>query len=492
MMKPRRALLLVATAWGAFALAQDGIRLDPSFMPELLPQTTAVRSVLPLYDGRMALIEFWQDQNNLFHNELGCLHANGVRDSTFSSLSGALDLYPWNDGAFFSWQNYSGNHINRHHVVNGAVDNGYHTATNGMPGLYAMSYLWDVNMDAEGRAYVIGMIDLLDTADGLLGPRDLIRLDQQGGMDTSFTPANTPGLMETFPLPDGHVLMGGTQWVYNDVPVEPLFLVNGDGSVDENFHTSFIEARPTSVLPLPDGGMIVTGQFVDFVSLIELDTLFVAKLLPDGTCDPSFNSNLRPYQQIHSGMYTTISSIVPWGANSYLISGNFDEVDGLPNRGIAMIDASGQLVPGACTWPGPGVPQEDGIYISLVQDGHGGVIAYGAFNGFDDGQHVSVAQGLARFVPGAVGIHEIGGKEPSVRLYPTPASSRAWLEWDPGDPLVSAVLCDGMGRALMRIPIASMTNRTALDLRGFAAGTYLVCAIHRSGVQSTVRSMVMP
>lgn len=492
MMKPRCTLLLAVTSCSAFTFAQQSIQLDPSFVPELSPQTTAVRSAIPLYDGRVALIEFWEGQFHSYHNELGCLHPDGSRDETFSSLSGALDLYPWNDGAFFSWQNYSGFRINRHHVVNGAVDNGYHTATSGMPGLYAMSYLWDVNMDAEGRAYVIGMIDLLDTADGLLGSCDLIRLDQQGGMDTSFTPANSPGLMETFPLPDGHVLMGGTQWVYNDVPVEPLFLVNGDGSVDENFHTSFIEARPTSVLPLPDGGMIVTGQFVDFVSLIELDTLFVAKLLPDGTCDPSFNSDLRPYQQLYSGLYTTVNSIVPWGPNDYLIAGNFDEVNGLPKRGIAMIDGSGQLVPEACTWPGPGVPQEDGIYISLVLDGHGGVIAYGAFNGFDDGQQASTAQGLARFVPDAVGIRDIGGKEPSVRLYPTPASTMAWLEWDPGDPLVNAALCDGMGRDLRPIPVASMNNRTALDLHGLTGGSYLVRGVHRSGTLSILRFLVMP
>jgi hypothetical protein len=488
----RDLLLLIGFLGSAFTFAQGGIRSDPSFTPDLLPQTTAVRSVLPLPDGRLALIEFWQDQSYLFHNELGCLHADGTRDQTYSGLSGALDLYPWNDGAFYSWQNYSGDHINRHHVLNGAVDNTYHTSTTGLPGLYEMSFLSDVHMDAEGRAYVIGEIDLLDTADGLLGYRDLIRLDQQGGLDTSFTPALSPYLFHAFPLPDGHVLMGGRQVEYNGVPVEPLFLVNGDGSVNTGFHTSFIEARPTSVLPTADGGMIATGQFVDFVSLIELDTLFVVKLLPDGTRDPSFNGVLRPYQQLYSGLYTTVNSIVPWGPNDYLISGNFDEVNGLPKRGIAMIDASGQLEPGACTWPGPGAPQEDGVYISLVLDGQGGVIAYGDFNGFDDGQHASTAQGLVRLVHDDVGIQENGGNRSWARLYPTPASSTAWLEWDPGDPVVSAVLCDGMGRTLRSIPIAPMTNRAALDLRGLPSGTYLVRAIHRSGVLTTLRSVVMP
>ena len=482
---------IVAIIVGLVGYAQQGIKLDASFIPGLKPQTTSIRSVMPLYDGRVALIEFWQDANNYFQNELGCLQSNGERDQTYSSLSGALGLYPWNDESFFSWQNHFGTRINRHHTQNGEVDTNYHYAPTGQFELYDIHWIYDVIGDSQGRIYLAGDITLTDTSHGLIGHRDFIRLNQDGGLDSSFIPAISPELYRALPLPSGQVAIAGWQTAYNGTSVANFFIVNGDGSIDNDFQTNFLEAAPTSVLPTPDGGMIFTGRFIDFVSLVELDTMFVVKLFSDGSRDPSFNSDLRPYQQLYSGLYTKMNSIVPWGQSNYLISGNFDIVDGQPRRGIAMVDANGFLDPTACVWPGPGLTEDARVYISLVADGNDGVFAYGNFIGFDDGNQTSTAKGLVHFVHGDVGIVENGTSISWVHVYPTPASSFAWLEWDSADPVESALLCDGLGRAVRRIPIAPMNNKTMIQLFGLPGGTYLIRATHRSGTVSSIQTIIM-
>lgn len=498
-MAMRKVILSVIVAWGSSGYGQESIHLDASFTPELRPGTYSVGSALPFPDGRVAVVEFWEEAQQYVHVDLACLDAGGAKDPGFMGFTGIRKLFPVDEETFFSWQYWSGGRIHRHSMMNGALDSSYHAPPLDLPATYGFVDLQDVSMDGQGRAYLLGDILLSDTMAGFSGHYNVVRLDQNGELDHGFTPAFASSVYAAFPLPDGRVMLAcGGHFHGNIVP--KLLIVNEDGSMDPNFQTDFFHALPMSVLPTPDGGVIVTGRFIAFISLVELDTLFVVKLMPDGTRDPSFNVNLRPYQNSLSGQYTLVMSIVPWDPDHYLISGNFDRVNGLPKRGMAMIDVHGDLVTEACAWPGPGPASapvsgpasEPSLAVSLVTDEVGRVYAYGNFNGFDDGVNTSSSRGIVRFTRSDVGVAGPDGESVAVRLYPIPARATAWIEWEQEDPVISAALYGGVGRWSRTIPITAGAGRAVVDLSGLPGGSYFVQVIHRSGLQSTLRTLVMP
>lgn len=463
-------------------LAQGSLHLDPAYVPALLPQTTYVREVMPLPDGRAALVEFWEE-SNLFYNQLGCLEETGERDASYDTLRGMLGLFPWNEGAFYSWRAYYQNHVQRHHVENGAIDEGFRIASTAWPGAYEINYVQDVSVDSEGRVYVVGWIDLVDTLNGLVGSRDIVRLDHTGALDLTFTPADSENTFKAFPLPDGRVLISGFQTMYNGVPVPRMFAILEDGSLDPSFSTGFIKALATSVLPLPDGGVIATGSFINFVSLIQLDTMNVVRLLPDGTQDPTFNHHLRPHQEYASGSYTSVESILSWGPDHYLISGNFDQVDGHPKRGIAMIDRDGTLMLDECEWSGPG-PVEQRVAVQLVSDGADGAYAFGSFDGFDDGQASVESKGLVRLIGRPVGVPaQIDGPERAPRLFPMPAGDRVRVQLP--DAMkgqgIGIKILDAAGLTVLDRPTTRSNGELGLDLSSIASGSYILQIITDTG-----------
>ncbi|MBL0127684.1 MAG: hypothetical protein IPP83_09530 [Flavobacteriales bacterium] len=454
------------------------LMLDPSFSPQLLQQVTHVRDVMPIPDGRTVIVEFWEGGlgEAQFYNELACLHGDGSRDTGYAQLGGVYALLPWNEGAFYMWRGYYPNYVQRYHVANGMVDPAFQVATNAWPGRYRIDDLQNVSVDGEGRIYLVGWIRLLNEAQEVIATRDLVRLDVHGDLDTTFTPASSPYLSAVFPMPDGRVLLSGNQGSYNGIPVPRIFMVHDDGTIDTGFSTGFMRANTQCVLPLPDGSLIATGSFINFISLIELDTANVVRLLPSGAQDLAFASDLRAYQEWNSGYYTMVNSIVEWGQDRYLISGNFDLVNGLPKRGLAMLDANGVLIPEECDWPGPGAVDGQ-VWLNLVKDGEGAVFAHGTFDGFDDGTTIRATKGLARFINGPVGLPEGSAMDASgVRVFPVPAQEQVTIqgsgEWQRTIRRVD--LLDASGR-ITRALVANGTEAALrVDLRGLAPGSYLV------------------
>jgi hypothetical protein len=452
------------------------VRLDPSYQPQLLPQVTHIRDVMPIQDGRAVVVEHWEGGENggLFYNELACLNADGSRVYNYALIGGVYDILTWNDAAFYLWRGNYPNYVQRFHVANGALDPSFQIATYAWPGRYRIDHLDQVSVDQHGRVYLVGDIDMLNSDQEVVSTRNLVRLDLYGELDTTFTPASAAYLSAAFPMPDGRVLLSGGQVAYNGLPVPRVFMVHDDGSIDPDFSTGFIKANTTCVLPLPDGGLLATGRFINFISLIELDTSHVVKLLPDGSQDPDFDHGLDVYEQAYSGHYTMVYSIVEWDEDRYLISGNFDEVDGHPKRGVAMIDGSGALVTDQCDWPGPG--QVDGrVFMMLVKDADGGVFAHGTFDGFDDGVTSQTTQGLVRFEHGQVSTRDvIDDDDELLLLFPVPTNDGVIVRYpgSGGEFIRALALVDAAGRSVREWTAPVRGHEHHLDLQGIVPGTY--------------------
>jgi hypothetical protein len=454
------------------------IRLDPSFQPQLLPQVTHVRDVMPMPDGRTVVVEHWEGGLNggLFYNELACLYAGGSRVYNYALLGGVYDILPWNEGAFYLWRGTYPNYVQRFHTANGALDPSFQIATNAWPGRYRVTYLEHVSVDLHGRVYLVGDIDLLNSDQEPVAFSNLVRLDLYGGLDTTFIPGTSAHLNAAFPMPDGRVLLSGDQVAYNGIPVPRVFMVEEDGSIAADFSTGFIKANTKCVLPLPDGGLMATGSFINFISLLELDTAHVVKLFPDGSQDPEFDGDLDIYEQAYSGFYTMVYSIVEWDEDRYLIAGNFDEVNGHPRRGVAMIDGAGALVIDQCDWPGPG-QVDDRVFMMLVKDVDGGVFAHGTFDAFDDGVTSRTTQGLVRFVHGQVGTRDVMDDDAQLlRLFPVPTNDGLTVEYlgSDGGFIQALSLIDATGRSIREWSLLGGVHQHHLDLHGIAPGTYHV------------------
>lgn len=466
--------LLIGTASG-----QPGLRLDLDFTPGLRPEAQSVRRVLPLADSRMALVESWAVSGG-FQNMLGALNEQGVRDPFYASVPGTLDLYPSGDSVFYSWQNYSGNRINRHQASDGSVDPYYPMFNLD----HVNAYLHGAAVDDQGRTYVMGSFNFTDTVEGVIGPWSVLRLHPNGALDTSFSPGRTDNPYFITPLPDGGVLLCGG-FHYNGVPVSTLFKVNDDGSLDTGFDNGMLWTRPHSALPLANGKVLLTGDFIRQNSLGVWDTVYVIQLLPDGSPDPDFQLSL----DMPGGFSTIVTSIVAWGTEHYVIAGNFMSANGHPRHGIAMIDQFGNLDTLHCNWPGPGLLDGD-VWLYVVKDVDDRLLVHGRFNGFNDGQASVPYGGLVRLVQDDTGIADPYLSPRTSRLYPLPATDHAWLEWSGGGSIHHAVIIDCTGRSVKLIPGPGEQGKLRLELKGSLAGHYVVSVILGDGSRVVQRLMV--
>jgi len=129
----------------------------------------------------------------------------------------------------------------------------------------------------------------------------------------------------------------------------------------------------------------------------------------------------------------------------------------------------------------------------MALDGSGGMLAYGTFDGFDDGITISPAQGLARFIHSDV----VLATEPASvaatrsRVYPVPAKDVAWLEWSSGT-LAYARMYDMAGSEVALFASSGLASPLAIDLQPHAPGSYVLRAVLDDGRSLVHRIHVLP
>src|SRR4029077_14958951 len=132
---------------------------------------------------------------------------------------------------------------------------------------------------------------------------------------------------------DGKILVGGGFTYFDDRPQGRLVRLNPDGSVDATFACG--SGADEAILALcvqPDGKILVAG---DFTLLNNAARPHIARLLPDGAADNSFNPGAGPDKSVRSLAIQSDGKVV--------IACTFQRVAGALRNNIARLKADGSL-----------------------------------------------------------------------------------------------------------------------------------------------------
>ena len=147
---------------------------------------------------------------------------------------------------------------------------------------------------ADGRVLVARSVS---TDASLLTSQEFVRLTTTGAIDPSFTPARLDsGRFATAQLlADGRVLLTGSFTSVSGTPAPLMCILNADGTVSTSFQSplatgqiAFGDDGGLAATPTTGGRFIIVGQFFD-LGAAKLKN--VARLLADGSVDPTFNAN---------------------------------------------------------------------------------------------------------------------------------------------------------------------------------------------------------
>lgn len=96
-----------------------------------------------------------------------------------------------------------------------------------------------------------------------INEKNLIRVDETGNTDDSFTTDLYGSANQTIVLPDGKILIGGGV-ISNDLSMMNLIRINSDGKIDKTFNAPAINTPVTAMALQTDGRILVAGLFRGF------------------------------------------------------------------------------------------------------------------------------------------------------------------------------------------------------------------------------------
>jgi uncharacterized delta-60 repeat protein len=158
--------------------------------------------------------------------------------------------------------------------------------------------IYAASLQPDGKVLIGGLTILVDdTVQTNIG-----RLNEDGSLDKSFASVfGSGGGYSSGPLysmaqqSDGKVILGGYYLVVNGAPLPvSLLRLNADGSLDTSYSPALgsgcFQFGVNTVLMLPDDKVIIAGCF-DSVNGIPRPN--IARLNPDGSLDETFNASLN-------------------------------------------------------------------------------------------------------------------------------------------------------------------------------------------------------
>jgi uncharacterized delta-60 repeat protein len=219
------------------------------------------------------------------------------------------------------------------------------------PGTASLGYRLRYQLNPDGSQdntftnviVAMGTLDLVPTSDGkilmngahwyspnLLGGiqvTNLVRLNNDGSLDPTFTPP--PGLefVALWPLTNGQILANSGVW-----PQPPkLYRLNANGSLDNGFTVGIPEGgsapfgtQISALIPLPDGGIVVVGSFRTFNGQVRNS---IVRLNANGSIDPTFQTGtgfLGNPQTGNTNDPGVVAHLWPLAGGRFLVGSTFD------------------------------------------------------------------------------------------------------------------------------------------------------------------------
>ena len=173
---------------------------------------------------------------------------------------------------------------------------------------------------------------------------NLVRLNVDGSLDTTFNPNPGGDVRAITVQPDGKILIGG---LFSDVGFgtgrNQIARLNADGLPDPVFNPS-ANGNVYSVALQPDGKVLLAGDFTTLRpngAATATTRNHIARVNPDGTLDTTFNPNANG----------TVSSIVIQPDGKILLGGSFTAIGATTRNRIARVrPVPGRDRPAPLTW----------------------------------------------------------------------------------------------------------------------------------------------
>jgi len=213
----------------------------------------------------------------------------------------------------------SGKSQNRLARVNasGAADESFNSKVNSPQPVMAIA------VQPDGKILVAGSFESFNGSPA----GNIVRLDSDGGVDSSFSVGADGSVMAIALQSDGGILIAGDFLNVNRIPCHHLARLNPDGTVDSTFGIGDGANATVRALAIqPDGNILVGGAFTKFSGSA---CNRIARLNADGTLDKSFNTGAGPSD--------TIWQIVFQQDGKILVGGAFRSFDGTGCGGIVRL-----------------------------------------------------------------------------------------------------------------------------------------------------------
>ena len=266
--------------------------------------------------------------NSVPENYIARLNTNGSLDTAFlSGLSGADGpVYALASqtngrilmgGAFTSVNGVFLNHIARL-MTDGSLDTSFNPGAGADGAVYALA---ETFISGTREIYVGGAFSNINN----VASPGIARLNDNGTVDASFTTGSGAdgavyaiAVYPTNSIYAGKVLIGGAFTHYNGTNLNYIARLNADGSVDTTFNPGSAANGTVNAIAIQlDGRVLVGGSFFQFNG-VPLNR--IARLNADGSLDAGFTA------AIGSGVNNTVKGIVLQADNRIVLVGQFTQV----------------------------------------------------------------------------------------------------------------------------------------------------------------------
>jgi len=250
----------------------------------------------------------------------------------------------------------------------GTIDESFSTGT----GLNGKVYTTHVQSD--GKIIAGGSFT---SYNGISSGR-LIRLNEDGTHDSTLntSPGATTGIIYNIcPQNDGKIIIVGSFTKYNNVTVNRIARLLPDGTLDPTFSTgSGSSVIITNARVLPNGKIIISGNFTAFNGVLVNK---IARLNYDGSIDTAFN--------IGTGFNDDVNAMAVQNDGKIILGGNFTAYNGVPANKIIRINEDGSIDNSFLSGSG----FNGGTVQTIKIDSQGQIMIGGSFTGFYDGNDVN-------------------------------------------------------------------------------------------------------
>lgn len=370
---------------GIARLHRDG-KLDTAFAADLSGADAPVYSLVVLEDGRIMVGGSFTSINGQAANGIARLHGNGALDTSFAAGEAGIPdglVYAMalqDDGKLVIAGSFAQVHGKARSSIarlsnDGRLDESFAKDLPGLGGSSPAAYA--VALQKDGKILIGGTFTQIHGT----ARRRIVRLEEDGTLDGSFSSGSNDRVNAIAIQPDGKILIGVSS---TELFGDRLVRFDENGVWDATFRPSTSAGGDIEAVVVQNDGKILVGGAFAWINTLDLYPWRsrIARLNPNGSLDTSYLSR---------GVDTRVHAITLTEDDRILIGGAFANVNGLPRQKVALLHGGNT--------PGNRAPTGIGLSRAFVfENRHAGVMVgnlTAVDPDFHDSHTFSLVEGIA-------------------------------------------------------------------------------------------------